>query len=109
MNKKLIQQLLDDDETMTEIANDFGFALDTADDGYLYDDLMRASLNKLNDIPVKGDMIAIEVSDHMWVRGNYLHTNPDGKLVVQAGNWCKKIAGKRVDLVVEGEEGEADV
>jgi hypothetical protein len=113
MDKKLIQQLLDDDETRVEIAIAIGHAVDANDDanddGSLYDGLMINALNELNDTLVEGDMVTIEVSDHMWVRGNYLYTTPDGQLVVMAGDWnawCKKFEGKRVDLVIKGEEGE---
>jgi hypothetical protein len=109
MDKKLIQQLLDDDETRVEIAIAMGDAVDANDNRLLYGDLMINALNELNDTLVEGDMVTIEVSDHMWVRGNYLYTTPDGQLVVMAGDWnawCKKFEGKRVDLVIKGEEGE---
>jgi hypothetical protein len=109
MNKKLIQQLLDDDDTRLAIADTFGLITADIFNAHCYDDLMVEALDKLNDTLVNGDMITIEVSDHMWVRGNYLYTNPDGQLVVMAGDWtawCKKFEGKRVDLVIKDHEGE---
>ena len=72
MNKALIQQLLDDKETRRAIAAPF----------LIGEGSMLDALNKLNDEPVKGEMITIEVSDHMWVRGEYLCTEPDGRLLV---------------------------
>jgi hypothetical protein len=114
MDKKLIQQLLDDDETRVEIAIAIGLAVDANDeandDGSLYDDLMINALNELNDIPVKGEMITIEVSDHMlWVRGAYIRTESGGKIAVSVPGVPGHYTGKRVELVIKGEEGEADV
>jgi hypothetical protein len=110
MDKKLIQQLLDDDDTRLEIAIAIGVAVDLNDDGSLYDDLMINALNELNDIPVKGEMITIEVSDHMlWVRGAYIRTESGGKIAVSVPGVPGHYTGKRVELVIKGEEGEADV
>jgi hypothetical protein len=110
MDKKLIQQLLDDDDTRLEIAIAIGVAVDLNDDGSLYDDLMINALNELNDIPVKGEMITIEVSDHMlWVRGAYIRTESGGKIAVSVPGVFLHYTGKRVELVIKGEEGEADV
>jgi len=113
MNKELIQQLLGDEETRCLIADTFGQLVDDAvDDEFGYDDMMIDALNKLNNILVVGDMITIEVSDHMWVRGKYVRTEPDGRVQVRTSDPRKVLyiyTGKRVDLVVKGEEGEADV
>jgi hypothetical protein len=112
MDKKLIQQLLDDDETRLEIAIAIGHAVDANDDanddGSLYDGLMINALNELNDTLVEGEMITIEVSGHMWVRGEYVRTEPDGKVEV-LGRQRLRYTGKRVELAIKGEEGEADV
>ncbi|MDG1314108.1 MAG: hypothetical protein P8P29_01115 [Flavobacteriaceae bacterium] len=107
MDKKLIQQLLDDDETRAQISIPFGLAVD-ADDGRVYDCLMINVLNKLNATLVEGDMITIKVSEYMWVRGKYVRTIDDGRVEVFPA-FGKPYTGKRVDLVVKGEEGEADV
>ena len=114
MNKKLIQQLLEDDETRLEIASLFGFKMEGDDchrSSWDYDDIMVETLNKLNDTLTVGDMITIEVSNHMWVRGEYVRTEPDGQVAVayRNGTWDKFYAGKRVDLVIKAKEGEADV
>ena len=114
MNKKLIQGLLDEPETRLEIASWFGFKIDGDDSprsSWDYDDIMVEALNKLNDILVKGDMITIEISDHIWVRGEYLRTLDDGRLVVDVPELpvLRPIHGKRVDLVIKAKEGEADV
>jgi hypothetical protein len=108
MNKKLIQQLLDDDETRVEIAIAIGDAINADEDGSLYGDLMIHALNELNDTLVEGEMITIEVSGHMWVRGEYVRTEPDGKVEV-LGRQRLRYTGKRVELAIKGEEGEADV
>jgi len=112
MNKKLIKQLLEDDETRARIAVMFGqMADDAAHDELSYDDIMVEAINKLNDILAVGEMITIEISDHIWVRGEYLRTLDDGRLVVDVPELpvLRPIHGKRVELVVKGEEGEADV
>jgi len=101
MNKKLIQQLRDDKETRRAIAAPFG----------LGDDAMLAALNTLSNEPVKGDVITIEVSDYMWVRGEYLCAATDGRVQVRTSDsnyyWDHEVCeGKRVDLVIKGEEGE---
>jgi hypothetical protein len=117
MNKKLIQQLLDDDKTRLAIARMFRFKMEGDDrhkSSWDYDDLMISALNKLNDTLVKGEMITIEVSHHMWVRGEYVCAEPDGRLLVSIpgknpGSCVTNEelhAGKRVDLAVKGEEGE---
>ena len=111
MNKKLIQQLLEDDETRLEIASRFGFKMEGDDchkSSWYYDDLMINALNKLNDTLTVGDMITIEISDHVWVRGEYLRTLDDGRLVVDVPELpvLRPIHGKRVDMVIKGEEGE---
>jgi len=101
MNKAIIQQLLDAEETRCLIADTFGQLVDDAvGDELGYDDLMLAALNKLNDEPVVGDVITIEVSDHMWVRGEYLRTLPDGRVVVNVivGIGKKLYKGKRIKL-----------
>ena len=103
MNKKLIQQLLDDDETRAQISIAFGLAVDASFD-QLYDGIMINVLNKLNDTLVQGDMITIEVSYHMWVRGEYVRTRDDGKVEVLSAT--VPYEGKRVDLVVKDHEGE---
>jgi len=108
MDKNLIQQLLDDDETRVEIAIAIGDAIGADEDGSLYGDLMIHALNELNDTLVEGEMITIEVSGHMWVRGQYVRTEPDGKVEVLS-SFGVPYTGKRVELVVKGEEGEADV
>ena len=109
MNKKLIQQLLDDDETRAQIAIAIGRAVDAYDD-HFYDGLMINALNELNATLVKYDMITIQVSDSMWVRGEYLKTNSDGRVQVRTPdpNFPLKAfyTGKRVDLVVKDHEGE---
>ena len=111
MNKKLIQQLLDDDETRLEIAIAVGDATAANEDGLLYGDLMINALNELNDTLVQGDMVTIEVSDHMWVRGEYVRTRDDGKVEVLSAfgklyTGTVPYEGKRVDLVVKDHEGE---
>ena len=110
MDKKLIQQLLDDDETRAQISIPFGLAVD-ADDGRVYDCLMINVLNKLNDTLVEGDIITIKMSDHMWVRGEYVETHPiDGRVQVRISDpnsyWKGLYCGKRVDLVIKDHEGE---
>lgn len=78
MNKELIQQLLDDDETREQIADAFGQLVDDAfDSAEVYDNIMLAALNIL-----KAEMITIEVSPYMWVRGEYLGTSPNGRISV---------------------------
>ena len=120
MNKKLIQQLLDDDETRLDIASMFGVKLEGYDcpkSSWDYDDIMVKALNELNGTPVKGEMITIQVSPNMWVRGKYYCTAPSGEIVVETsvnrskiiGASYKYYQGKRVDLVIKGEEGVADV
>ena len=117
MNNKLIQELLDDKETRDAL---WAALMDADDTGINIHDLMLAALNKLNDEPVVGDMITIEVSGYMWVRGKYLGMTPDGRSLVSIfGNpgtfpgSCvaneEIYAGKRVDLVIKAKEGEADV
>lgn len=108
MNKNLIQKLLGDRETRMLIANDFASALQDAmskPELFVFDEVMCSVLNKLNDIPLEGDMITIEVSDQMWVRGEYVHTRTDGKVAVVSQTPPKIYAGKRVDLVIKSEEG----
>lgn len=110
MNKKLIQELLDDPETRLEIASLFGFKMEGDDShrsSWDYDDIMVETLNEASYTLAKGDMITIEVSNHMWVRGEYVRTEPDGQVAVvdRNGTWDKFYAGKRVDLVVKGEKG----
>ena len=42
----------------------------------------------------------------MWVRGEYVRTEPDGQVAwLIAWTWDKFYAGKRVDLVINGGEG----
>jgi hypothetical protein len=106
MNKNLIQQLLGDDETRWAIET--AIALSMGSDALFYDDIMVVALNKLNDTLVRGEMITIEVSGHMWVRGQYVRTEPDGKVEVLS-SFGVLYTGKRVDFVVKSEEGEADV
>ena len=103
MNKKLIQELVNDDETREQISIAFGLAVDASFD-QLYDGIMINVLNKLNDTLVQGDMITIEVSYHMWVRGEYVRTRDDGKVEVLSAT--VPYEGKRVDLVVKDHEGE---
>jgi len=108
MNKELIQQIMGDEETRCLIADTFGQLVDDAvDDELGYDDLMVEALSKLKDTLVKGDMITIEVSDHIWVRGKYVRTLDSGRMVVDVPELTilRPIHGKRVDLVVKGEEG----
>jgi hypothetical protein len=111
MNKKLIQQLLDDDETRDQIAlmiDKVGTSADFC--GMVIQEILRKALDKLNDTLVEGDMVTIEVSDHMWVRGAYIRTRDNGVVDVGVpGISGYSRSGKRVDLVVKGEEGEADV
>jgi hypothetical protein len=107
MDKKLIQQLLGDDDTRWAIETAIALSMDS--DALFYDDIMLVALNKLNDTLVRGDMVTIEVSDHMWVRGEYVYTRDDGKVAVLTQRSAKNYAGKRVELVIKGEEGEADV
>jgi hypothetical protein len=111
MNKKLIQQLLDDEETRLEIAIAFGQAVGPAKPKTrsLYGDLMIHALKELNNTLVKGDMVTIAASDHMWVRGAYIRTESGGKIAVSVPGVFLHYTGKRVELVIKGEEGEADV
>ena len=110
MNNKLIQELLDDKETRDAL---WAALMEADDTGINIHDLMLAALNKLNDTLVKGEMITIEVSHHMWVRGEYVCAEPDGRLLVsipgKTPGSCvaneEIYAGKRVDMVVKGEEG----
>lgn len=109
MNKNLIQELLIDRETRILIANDFASALAEAHskpDLFVFDEIMCSTLKKLNNIPIEGEVITIEVSDHMWVRGEYVHTRDDGRVAVVTQRPSQRYAGKRVDLVVKGEEKE---
>ena len=114
MNKKLIQQLLDDSDTRLEIAIAIGQAVDANDDRLLYDDLMINALNELNDTLVQGDMVTIEVSDHMWVRGEYVRTRDDGKVEVLSAfgkpyTGTVPYKGKRVDLVIKDHKEKNDM
>ena len=87
MNKELIRQLRDDKETRRAIAAPFGIG----------DDAMLAALNTLSNEPVKGEMITIEVSGYMWVRGKYVCTATDGRVQVRTSDWDHEIyEGKRV-------------
>jgi uncharacterized Fe-S cluster-containing radical SAM superfamily enzyme len=96
MNKELIRQLRDDKETRRAIADPFGIG----------DDAMLAALNTLSNEPVKGEMITIEVSGYMWVRGKYVCTATDGRVQVRTSDWDHEIyEGKRVALVIKGEKG----
>jgi hypothetical protein len=111
MNKKLIQQLLEDDETRLEIASLFGFKMEGDDchrSSWDYDDIMVETLNEASDTLAVGDMITIEASDYMWVRGGYLRnvTPADGRVVVLVPTDVGRqlYTGKRVGLVVKGEE-----
>ena len=111
MDKKLIQQLLDDDKTRLEIASLFAFKM-VADDRHKsswdYDGRMIDALNELNDTLVKGDMITIEVPEGgMWVRGTYLSKQKTGDVTVCRLGGIHR--GKRVDLVIKAKEGESDV
>jgi hypothetical protein len=107
MNKKLIQQLLDDDDTRVEIAIAMGDAVDANDNRLLYGDLMINALNELNNIPVEGEMITIEVSEHMWVRGEYIRTRDNGVVDVSVPGIPGHLhSGKRVVLVIKDHEGE---
>ena len=107
INKKLIQELLNDDETRGAIAAPFG----------LGDGPMRAALKTLINEPAKGEVITIEVSDHMWVRGEYVRTATNGEVVVEVpanrseivGASAKYHRGKRVDLVINGGDDGSDV
>ena len=116
MNKKLIQELLDDPETRLEIASLFGFKMEGDDchrSSWDYDDIMVETLNEASYTPVVGDMITIEVSNHMWVRGEYVRTEPDGRLLVSIPGKTpvykvtneEIYAGERVDMTVKGEKG----
>ena len=88
MNKELIQQIMGDEETRCLIADTFGQLVDDAvDDELGYDDLMRgalAALSKLNDEPVKGEMIMVETSSGEWEIGKYICTQADGRMAVIA-------------------------
>ena len=116
MNKKLIQQLLDNPETRVEIASLFGFKIegdDSPKSSWDYDDIMVEALNEASYTLAKGDMITIEVSNHMWVRGEYICTEPDGRLLVSIPGKTpvykvtneEIYAGERVDMTVKGEKG----
>ena len=116
MNKKLIQELLDDPETRLEIASLFGFKMEGDDchrSSWDYDDIMVKTLNDASYTPVVGDVITIEVSNHMWVRGEYICTEPDGRLLVSIPGKTpvykvtneEIYAGERVDMTVKGEKG----
>jgi hypothetical protein len=107
MDKKLIQQLLDDDDTRLEIAIAIGVAVDLNDDGSLYDDLMVNALKELNNTLFEGEMVTIEALLPMRVRGAYIRTRDGGVVDVSVAGHVS--SGKRVDLVVKGEDGEADV
>ena len=104
MNKKLIQQIMGDEETRCLIADTFGQLVDDAvDDELGYDDLMRgalAALSKLNDEPAVGEMVTIEVSPHIWVRGEYVRTLDGGRMVVDVPELTilRPIHGKRIKL-----------
>ena len=103
MNKKLIQELLDDPETRVEIASLFGFKIegdDSPKSSWDYDDIMVEALNKLIDIPVVGEMVLIEVSDHMWVRGKYVRAGLSGMVVEvpSKGLSSKYYQGKHIKL-----------
>jgi len=105
MNKKLIQELLNDEETRDQIAlmiDEVGTSPEFR--GIVIQEILRKALDKLNDTLVQGDMVTIEVSDHMWVRGEYVRTRDDGKVEVLSA-FGKLYTGKRVDLVVKSEEG----
>jgi hypothetical protein len=108
MNKKLIQQLLDDDETRDQIAlmiDEVGTSAEFR--GIGIQGILRKALNKLNDTPMEGDMVTIEALLPVRVRGAYIRTRDGGVVDVSVAGHVS--SGKRVDLVVKGEEGEADV
>ena len=118
MDKELIKQLLEDGETRLEIASGFGLKMEDCDHpkkiSWDYDDIMVETLSKLNDTLAVGDMITIEISDHVWVRGEYVRTAASGDVVVEVPSEIKALhsgyyQGKRVDLVIKAKEGEADV
>ena len=104
MNKKLIQQLLDDDETRAALADELLLRFPDEWNNHHY--YIREALDKLNDTLVEDDMVTIEVSEYMWVRGEYVRTEPDGKLEVAIQRPPGIYTGKRVDLVVKDHEGE---
>ena len=85
MNKELIRELLDEDETRARLAVVFGQAVDGEPYAVSsYDDFMRAALSKLKDTLVKGEMITIEVSPYMWVRGEYVCPESNGRVAVNS-------------------------
>jgi hypothetical protein len=45
----------------------------------------------------------------LWVRGAYIRTESGGKIAVSVPGVPGHYTGKRVELVIKGEEGEADV
>ena len=96
MNKKLIQELLNDDETRRALAATLGVG----------DGPMRGTLSALNVTLDEAELITIQVSDHMWVRGEYVRTEADGRVTVDVNGYIgpyKFLVGKRVDLVIKGE------
>ena len=111
MNKNLIQELLDDRETRILIANDFASGLQDAmskPELFVYDEIMCSTLNKLNNIPIEGETITIEVSDYMWVRGEYVRTQENGRIMVSITDsfGAKSYSGERVDLITTRTESE---
>ena len=108
MNKKLIQELLSDRKTRILIANDFASALQDAlskPECFVFDEVMCSILNKLNNIPIEGETVTIEVSDYMWVRGEYVRTEPDGRVEVLS-SFGVPYTGKRVNLTTTRTESE---
>ena len=94
----------------------FGFKMEGDDchrSSWDYDDIMVETLNDASYTPVVGDVITIEVSNHMWVRGEYICTEPDGRLLVSIPGKTpvykvtneEIYAGERVDMTVKGEKG----
>jgi hypothetical protein len=109
VNKKLIQELLSDRETRMLISNDFASALAEAHskpDLFVFDEIMCSTLKKLNNRPIKGEVITIEVSDYMWVRGEYVRTRDDGKVAVIVPGLPGNYTGERVDLTTTRTESE---
>ena len=109
MDKKLIQQLLHDGCTRLAIDEACDRIRIKSPDVPPWGGVMQAALSELINRPLQGDMITVEVSDHMWVRGAYIRTANGGKIAVSVPGLPGHYTGKRVDLVVKGEEGEADV
>ena len=113
MNKKLIKQLYDDFSTADSLAEKF--LLCCEDDPEQKCDryeIMCQALEILMQEIGEGDIVTVQGAPNMWARGAFIRKGENGDVVVKVAGVLGgsiEYTGKIVDLVIEGEEGEADV